>query len=310
MMDRSQFVSLSVATLCLTAIGVSATTLGETVSTKPDDVIDLDFEDLPIGQDSAEDIDREIESNKGGDDAADGQTGESDDSRSSTGDPGGDGSAATDGSGVRSKAADDGQQASGGETGPEESGASEQSGGSSSGNNDGDGESALGQQASSGDGNDGMGPGGQRSLLERLLALLAKLLPYLLGLAVLASVAGVLYRYRDRLLALAMVPFGDRGGSATTDEPPSHPWRDVTITDDVQRAWYAMVDHVDVERPWAKTPDECRRAAVESGLDPDAVGTLTETFRQARYADQEPSSEHKRRARESLDRLDLGRGSI
>ncbi|MBX0295739.1 DUF4129 domain-containing protein [Haloarcula nitratireducens] len=145
-----------------------------------------------------------------------------------------------------------------------------------------------------------------RSLVEQLLELLRLILPYALAALAAGAVVALAYRYRARIaaLALAFVPDGD--GRAGASDSIAGPWDDGQFGDDVHRAWYAMVTHLDIDRPWAKTADECRRRAVEAGLDPEAVGRLTEVFREVRYAESGPTPDHERRARESLARLDLG----
>jgi disulfide bond formation protein DsbB len=133
------------------------------------------------------------------------------------------------------------------------------------------------------------------------------LLAVLLALALLA----LAYRYRDRLLALLVAPlavFGT-GGATSSAGRGRDPWANVDPSDRIDRAWYAMVRHLDVERPWAKTPDECRSAAVDAGLDPEAVRTLTRLFRQNRYASDGLSAARRERAMDSFERLDIeGRG--
>lgn len=64
-----------------------------------------------------------------------------------------------------------------------------------------------------------------------------------------------------------------------------------------------MVRELDVERPWSLTPGECRRAAVEAGMDPEAVGTLTRAFREVRYGERPVTDERRERALRSADRI-------
>jgi hypothetical protein len=262
-MARDRLVTLAIALLCMTTIGVSATTLESTVSSTPDDALDLHNE-LPLGEDSAADIDREIAANKKGQQE-----------REESGD-----------TNVQQSV----ERSSGEEAPRERSGA---------GRNE--------RQT------DGAGTGlqqiGTQPFLQRLLALLAELLPYLLVLLGVAVFAGLLHRYRERLLALLFAPFGSAGGRDRPGEGGPDPWADLDVSDEVDRAWYRMVSHLDVDRPWTKTPAEIRRRAVDSGLDQDAVRTLTDTFREARYAETGATPEHETRARESLDRLGLGSGS-
>jgi hypothetical protein len=71
----------------------------------------------------------------------------------------------------------------------------------------------------------------------------------------------------------------------------------------VARAWVDLVERADVAEPSARTPAEVRRTAVNAGLDPDAVETLTEAFRAARYGGKSPAESRRtavRRARREL----------
>ena len=77
-MNLSNLFPLVVAVLCITAIGVSATTLDSSLSTDPDEEIDT-YEILPIGQDDAAELQQEME---GSEDAADGSDGEDSSSQS------------------------------------------------------------------------------------------------------------------------------------------------------------------------------------------------------------------------------------
>lgn len=157
------------------------------------------------------------------------------------------------------------------------------------------------QQDAAASASSGSGGPSLPSLLDRLLALLVALLPYLLGLALL----GLAYRYRDRLLALVLAPFATAGGDHEGAMAAPEPWTDGPPSDPVDRAWYAMVERVGVDRPWAKTPRECAGAAIEAGLDAEAVGTLTDVFRETRYGGREATRAHRQLAVECADRLDL-----
>lgn len=64
MIDTDSLAPLILATMCVFALGVSATTLESTVSTDPKELVDLDYGSLPIGQDQAEQIREEVESNE------------------------------------------------------------------------------------------------------------------------------------------------------------------------------------------------------------------------------------------------------
>lgn len=241
-MDSGQLLSLCLAALCMTTLGVAATTLDDTVSKTPDDVFDPNLDTLPLGEDSAKEIDRELDSNRQ-------------------------------------------QSATTGEEGQQTS-----SGGNS--------QSGEAQSSSS------TAPAKAQAFPNDFLSLLTRLL---LALLVVGLGAGLVYRYRDRLAALllAALPVGDSGTPDTADAA-SHPWEDGQCSNEVQRAWYTMVTASDIDRPWAKTPAECREMAIDAGLDPDAVSRLTDLFREVRYAETQPTSDHEHRARETLSRLDVG----
>jgi hypothetical protein len=245
------------------------------VSQTPDDVIDVDDWPLPLGDESTSDIDRQIQANK--------QSQENDGDASSEGERAEEERPAPDSDSDREerkeKPADTGQPQ------PDER------------PDDSTERSSLG-----GSGDELVPVEGAQSLLQRLLALLEKLLPLLVALVLL----GLAYRYRERLLALLLAPVGliETDGDVGQGGRDRDPWEDVALADEVDRAWYEMVSRLDIERPWAKTPDECRSVAVEQGLDPAVVSTLTETFREKRYRGGEPSATHRERAtwcREQLD---------
>lgn len=63
-MNRASVLTGAVALFCIFALGTSASTLDTTLSTEPDDVIDVDWDQLPLSDDEAEDVKNEIEKNK------------------------------------------------------------------------------------------------------------------------------------------------------------------------------------------------------------------------------------------------------
>ena len=92
----------------------------------------------------------------------------------------------------------------------------------------------------------------------------------------------------------------------TAGSAPTHDVADdVPLTNDVYRAWRSMADRLGGDR--ALTPGEYAAAAREAGLDPDAVATLTDLFREVRYGGVDPDADRERRAREAkaaLERAD------
>ncbi|MFC4552001.1 MULTISPECIES: DUF4129 domain-containing protein [Halorussus] len=138
----------------------------------------------------------------------------------------------------------------------------------------------------------------KQSLLEKLLAFLKQWGPLLL---VLALLGGLAYRYRDRIAALlaALSPSGRNDG----DGGPGRPWADTDPGDEVQRSWLSLARRTHVDRPRATTTEEYADAAVEQGMDPDAVETITREFEAVRYRGADVTDDRERRAREGRENL-------
>lgn len=270
-MDGRRLVTAGVALACVVALAMAAATFDSTVQTDPDDEINLSSEHLPLGEEKAEDIEREV------------QGGSQGDTTSGGGENAGTGASGSGGQGdeeqSQSQSSESGQ--SGGETGGQASG---------------------GGSGDSSSGGAGSGAVGQRGWLDRLLSWLADLLPWLALLAGLLVALALLRRYGDRLaaLALALLPEEREGGSAPAERWEPEP------SDDVQRAWVALVERAGVDRPWAKTPGECARAAVDAGFDSERVERLRHLFEEVRYGGRPATEARVRSAREQLDGLGIG----
>lgn len=271
-MNTDSYLTILVAVFCIAAAGLSAATLDSTLTTNPDDVIQLDYDKLPIGIDDAAEIDNEVKSNKG-DGQEQGGGGNSGDSSADNSDSDDPGSASSSG------------------TKPDQ-----QSGG---------GGGADGQDGAggSGDGQSGRGD----TIPWRLIDLLRPLL----GLLAIAAFLLLGYRYRRQLLAAGLAVRGlvardDDGKTTRTRDgwPPGRP------DDEIHLAWLRMATALDLDRPYARTPIEVGEAAVAAGLDADAVSTLTKLFRDVRYGGAPASDDRIDLARESLRSLDArtGRG--
>lgn len=95
-MNREQLMTVTVALACFAALGASATTLASSLSSDPDEAVDLDYDLLPIESDEAADLQRQIESNTDQQSEASGQGSAS----SQTGGSGASESSSTAGDGV------------------------------------------------------------------------------------------------------------------------------------------------------------------------------------------------------------------
>lgn len=259
-MNGQSYLVVFLAICCISAAGISATTLESSLSTDPDDVVDLDYKYLPFGKDAAETLQKEGEANQGTESSA----------------------------GATDENQDDPPTSEQSEAGQESQEAGKQ------------GES--GQSSGTGRGT-GLGAG---EAVQSLLDLLAKLLPFLVLLVALA----LAYRYRDRLLALVLAVGGWLADRAPTDaESRAATWPSEQPANEVHRAWLAMVRRANPDRPWSRTPSECARAAVETGVDSETVETLTTLFEEVRYGDEPVTDERRERAREGLRRLDDSGGA-
>lgn len=268
-MNAQRILTVVLVVLCVSAVGLSATSLDSALETHPDDVVELDYDRLPIGKGDAARIEDEVESNQG-------QNGGGSAS-SNDGDPG---TGSGDGSESR-------------ETRPDTDDSTEsRSDASSGGTSDGGGESDSGLGGSgSGVGVTGLGV----SLLGRLLSLLPWVL-VLLGLA-------LAYRYRERLASVVLALVAPLFVPASDTGSPEERWRGVPPSNDVHRAWLAMVDSTPIDRPWTKTPVECAHAARESGIDPATVETVTRAFEEVRYGGRPVTAERRRAVREAMEHV-------
>lgn len=129
------------------------------------------------------------------------------------------------------------------------------------------------------------------------------LLTAVLALGGLAAIIGFAVSIRDLLTrehvevvdAIEADETPDRAASAVGDAAGRAADRlladtDAAITNEVYRAWQEMTHPLDIDNPAASTPREFAAAAVDAGLDPADVETLTDLFERVRYGD-EPLSD-------------------
>ncbi len=131
----------------------------------------------------------------------------------------------------------------------------------------------------------------------------------------------LVHRYRSVLLvgSVVIIVLGlamkhrQRIGPTNTFAPPGPTVQSQTRAADdravaspsnaVARAWTEMVRHVEIDDPHSRTLREWETAAVESGFDPVAVRTITETFADVRYGTADVTPERQRRIQEALTEL-------
>lgn len=263
-MNADSYATLVVASLCILAAGVSATTLESTVSQHPDDVIDVNYTSLPIGQDDGDAVESALS-------------------------PGGHQTSGT------------GTNRQGEPTGTTDSDTGDQQDTAPGPGNPASGDGGSGSQP---DGSDtGRGPGFGAATSSIIDLLLRWLLLVLIVLALMLAVA-LAYRYREAILGLlgGLVAPTDDGEVTRAEEPVDWPPDDPPT--EVHRAWLSLVDRIDVDRPWARTPGECADEAVDEGLNPTGVETVTGVFEEVRYSDAPVTDDRRRRVRQGLQRLD------
>lgn len=263
-MNTERLLSAGMAVVVIAAVGFSASTLATSMSTDPADAVDVQWDTLPLGEDSqgeieaaAQDVDETYRQGGDADSQGNGGDAEQQDSQPS------------DGAGAERQPGEPAEDRE-----PREGGA-------------GDGDTGA-------DSADRQGPeqAGQSGSALRLVPG-GPPLSLLLWLALLLAVVILAYRYRERLRR-ALGSDADGAAEAPLSPAPQN---------DVERAWVELVQRAGVDRPRTLTPRDCARRAVETGFDPGHVDRLRRTFEDVRYGTTPPSDEQARVARETLDRL-------
>lgn len=268
-MNADGLLAAALALCCVAGVGMASSSLDDAVTTDPDDVIDLDYSELPIGQEDAQRVKERIQGtettvepdaevsgemtapSEGSNDAA-GAGGDAGDTPATT---------------VTQRAVQRGLA-------PTETQAA------------------------------GPAPVKRQNFFEWVLSLLSWLVSLLVRLVPLAALVAALalaYASRDRLLDWLGVDVAGSGAADAADDPDRS--LDPDPQDEVERAWYEMVTALDVDERWSKTPREYAEEAVARGRDADAVSRVTEVFEEVRYGGQPVTDERERRARDGLERL-------
>ncbi|WP_439025432.1 DUF4129 domain-containing protein [Haloarchaeobius sp. DT45] len=289
-MNWEPLLTLAVALCCVFAISTAATSLESSVTTDPDEVIDLDTSEIPIGTDSVVSLKSQVQSEGTPDTSQSSSTASSDGAEATQ-------QSKVTGDGTEQTSADGGDgdaTASGGTSGSD----SEQAAG---------GGTQTQKQGLGADEETRQGPGTNESLLDRLLSLLAALLdllrslaPMLVGLALVAL--GV--RHRDRLVAMLRDRL-ERWGllDPASDDAAGEPPTEAAPTNQVSAAWYEFVETLGLGDVRSCAPRECAEVARAEGVDEETIDALTEPFEEVRYGEAPVTEDRRQRARRGLERF-------
>ncbi|WP_231189745.1 DUF4129 domain-containing protein [Haladaptatus sp. DYF46] len=243
-MNTDRLLTAGIALCCIFAIGTSASTLGTSVHTNPDDVIDVNYKSLPIKPTEADQLKHEAQS-KGSPTA----------------------SQANSHSAAQQKQKKQRKRSSAKER-------KRQSKSQSSWK--------------------------RLEFVDRILELLRELvrvLAWVVPIAILVGGVAVGVRFRNRLSDAVETETTPDAGPASPQMPNPDP------SNEIERAWWSMVERFGVDRPHTKTPGECAREAIDAGGDEEAVRTLTRTFEEVRYGGEPVTDDRLDRIRHGTDRL-------
>jgi len=279
-MNRHQLTSIAVAMACFLAVGVAATTLSSTLSSDPDEAVDLNYEYLPIESSDVSALQQEIE--KKDPDAPQ----ERDGQRGGTGE---------DGSGGSPENAQPRDM--------ENRGLNPSSGDRDDpGNMPGEDENGAGPAPGNGSGAIGGGDGGGGDQAQSETDSNADGTLPLVGVLLAGVLVALAYRYRDRLLALFGSP-----DSTEPEREAADRWEPTPPSDGnaVFAAWSALVRTLEDEDTRVRTTSECATAAANAGMDADAIATLARTFEEVRYGERPVTEDRRERVSRVCRRLQL-----
>lgn len=281
--QRAIAVVLLVASLFV--IGTMSASMGETISSTPDDVIDVDTDELPFMGDGASELadsykqadegtpSRETESTGDGEPADDPREDAEDEETGAASAP------------PEDAPPSDGDQQNAGESQDDAGDQGED-----------DGQGAMGDEGDE----PGEGAGGDpvQSLWSFLQPLLLGLLS-LLAAAIIVLAGYLLYRRRDRLLARLRELLDDYGLTGSDDAGPTA--AAVADADEdagtvVERAWGEMLRKSGARPGRGDTPRECARAAVDAGCPQEPVDDLTRLYERVRYGERPVTPDEASRA--------------
>jgi hypothetical protein len=264
-MNRDRAFTLVLAVCCLLVLATLSASLNSTVSTNPDDAIDLDYGSLPLTVQDAAELRETYE----------------------TGQPETEGE--TDGT----------RQSNPENRNPSDSDSTDSGSADANAGSEGDADRAGGVDSAADSSTEpDERDQGLLAMLQRLLAALLRLAPALMLLAA----AIVATHQRNRLLAwleahLSRQSSTSAGIHRAASTPEVHP-----PSNQVERAWLEMLAESGVDPDPSATPRECAEAVVRAGLDSDAVWELTALFEEVRYDDTSVTSEEVQRAQTCLRR--------
>lgn len=147
-------------------------------------------------------------------------------------------------------------------------------------------------------------PGGAGFSVRVVLAFLQLVYRYriLLFAGVVVTVFCIGYYHRDRSgPANGGTLAGDPTGGSETRMPDDRLW--TTPSNPVEHAWIEMIEDIDINDSHARTLGEWETAAIETGLDPAAVRTITTLFAEVQYGAMDVTLKRRREAQKALSEL-------
>lgn len=143
------------------------------------------------------------------------------------------------------------------------------------------------------------------SLLQLLFGVVGVVYQHRLELisgVIVLTVLGLAITHRQRIAVPSF--FADSDGSTDSVEAVStDEWPPATPDNVISRAWLELTTAIEVDDPVVKTPGEWQTAAIEAGLDPVAVRTITRTFEAVSYGETPATAEQRERVKAALSEL-------
>lgn len=121
---------------------------------------------------------------------------------------------------------------------------------------------------------------------------------------VMVTVIGIGLKHRQRIgHTNVFVPSDAVESTAESSTRTTDEWMRASPSNTIARAWIEMVRHIEVDNSHSRTLREWESAAIETGLDPAAVRTITETFAEVRYGTADVTPKRRTTVEQALTEL-------